>query len=38
MDFAIAAKLLEANGGRLIRPPRDAAGSPVLAVLLRAAR
>jgi hypothetical protein len=38
MDFAIAEKLLEANGGRLIRPPRDAAGGPVLAVLLRAAR
>jgi PAS domain S-box-containing protein len=37
MDFATAEKLLEANGGRLIRPPRDAAGSPVLAVLLRAA-
>jgi PAS domain S-box-containing protein len=37
MDFAIAAKLLEANGGRLIRPPRDAGGGPVLAVLLRAA-
>ena len=38
MDFATAEKLLEANGGRLIRPPRDAAGGPVLAVLLRAAR
>ena len=38
MDFAIAEKLLEANGGRLIRPPRDAAGGAVLAVLLRAAR
>ena len=37
MDFATAEKLLEANGGRLIRPPRDA-GGPVLAVLLRAAR
>jgi hypothetical protein len=37
-DFATAEKLLEANGGRLIRPPRDAAGGPVLAVLLRAAR
>jgi len=37
MDFATAEKLLEANGGRLIRPPRDAAGGPVLAVLLRAA-
>jgi len=38
MDFAIAEKLLEANGGRLIRPPRDASGGPVLAILLRAAR
>jgi len=38
MDFATAEKLLEANGGRLIRPPRDAPGGPVLAVLLRAAR
>jgi PAS domain S-box-containing protein len=38
MDFATAEKLLEANGGRLIRPPRDAGGGPVLAVLLRAAR
>jgi PAS domain S-box-containing protein len=38
MDLATAEKLLEANGGRLIRPPRDAAGGPVLAVLLRAAR
>jgi len=38
MAFAAAQKLLEANGGRLIRPPRDAAGGPVLAVLLRAAR
>jgi PAS domain S-box-containing protein len=37
MDFAIAEKLLEANGGRLIRPPRDA-GGPSLTVLLRAAR
>jgi hypothetical protein len=37
MDFAIAEKLLEANGGRLIRPPRDAAG-PSLTVLFRAAR
>jgi PAS domain S-box-containing protein len=37
MDFAAAEKLLEANGGRLIRPPRHA-GGPVLAVLLRAAR
>jgi PAS domain S-box-containing protein len=37
MDFAIAEKLLEANGGRLIRPPRGAGGL-VLAVLLRAAR
>ncbi len=37
MDFAIAEKLLEANGGRLIRPLRDASG-PVLAILLRAAR
>ena len=36
-DFATAEKLLEANGGRLIRPTRDAAGGPVLAVLLRAA-
>jgi len=38
MDLATAEKLLEANGGRLIRPPRDAAGGPALAVLLRAAR
>jgi hypothetical protein len=37
MDFATAEKLLEANGGRLIRPTRDATG-PVLAILLRAAR
>lgn len=37
MDFAAAEKLLEANGGRLIHPPRDA-GGPVLAILLRAAR
>ena len=37
MDFATAEKLLEANGGRLIRPTRDAAG-PVLGILLRAAR
>jgi len=35
MDFAIAGKLLEANGGRLIPPTRDAAG-PMLAILLRA--
>jgi PAS domain S-box-containing protein len=38
MAFAAAEKLLEANGGRLIRPPRDATGRPALAVLLRAAR
>jgi PAS domain S-box-containing protein len=38
MDLGTAEKLLEANGGRLIRPPRDAGGGPVLAVLLRAAR
>ena len=38
LDLATAEKLLEANGGRLIRPPRDAPGGPVLAVLLRAAR
>ena len=37
MDFAIAEKLLEANGGRLIRPARDG-GEPTLTVLLRAAR
>ena len=37
MDFAIAEKLLEANGCRLIRPARDASG-PVLAILLRAVR
>ena len=37
MDFATAEKLLEANGGRLVRPARDA-GGPVLAILLRAAR
>jgi hypothetical protein len=37
MDFATAEKLLEANGGRLIRTPRDA-GGPVLAIHLRAAR
>ncbi|HSD65812.1 MAG TPA: PAS domain-containing protein, partial [Vicinamibacteria bacterium] len=35
MDFAIAAKLLEANGGRLVLAAGDAAG-PALAVLLRA--
>ena len=28
MDFATAEKLLEANGGRLIRPPRDARAGP----------
>ena len=33
MDFATAEKLLEANGGRLIRPPRDAAGGPVAPIL-----
>jgi PAS domain S-box-containing protein len=38
LDLGNAEKLLEANGGRLIRPPRDAGGGPVLAVLLRAAR
>jgi hypothetical protein len=38
MDFATAEKLLEANGGHLIRPPRNAVGGPILAVLLRAAR
>ena len=38
MAFAAAQKLLEANGGRLIRPPRDATDGPALAVLLRAAR
>jgi PAS domain S-box-containing protein len=38
LAFATAQKLLEANGGRLILPPRDATGGPVLAVLLRAAR
>ena len=37
MDFATAEKLLEANGGRLVPPARDA-GGPVLAILLRAAR
>jgi PAS domain S-box-containing protein len=37
MDLGIAEKLLEANGGRLIRPVRDAA-EPTLTVLLRAAR
>jgi hypothetical protein len=37
MDFAIAEKLLEANGGRLIRPVRDGNES-VLSILLRAAR
>jgi PAS domain S-box-containing protein len=37
MDLVTAEKLLEANGGRLIRPARDA-GGPVLAILLRAAR
>jgi PAS domain S-box-containing protein len=37
MDFALAEKLLEANGGSLIRPVRDA-GEPALTVLLRAAR
>jgi PAS domain S-box-containing protein len=37
MDLTIGEKLLEANGGRLIRSTRDASG-PTLAVLLRAAR
>jgi PAS domain S-box-containing protein len=37
MDLGIAEKLLEANGGRLIRPVRDAA-EPTLTVLLRATR
>jgi PAS domain S-box-containing protein len=37
MDFAAVEKLLEANGGHLILPARDA-GGPVLAILLRAAR
>jgi hypothetical protein len=37
MDLGIAEKLLEANGGQLIRPVRDA-GEPALTVLLRAAR
>jgi PAS domain S-box-containing protein len=36
-DFGTAEKLLEANGGRLIRLPREAGGT-VMAVLLRAAR
>jgi PAS domain S-box-containing protein len=36
-DLGLAEKLLEANGGRLIRPLRDAS-PPVLTVLLRAAR
>ncbi|HEX9186614.1 MAG TPA: hypothetical protein VGB87_06070, partial [Vicinamibacteria bacterium] len=35
MDLGPAEKLLEANGGRLIRP---VAGEPTLSVLLRAAR
>jgi PAS domain S-box-containing protein len=38
MDLATAEKLLEANGGRLIRPAREVGGGPVLAILLRAAR
>jgi len=37
MDLGIAEKLLEANGGRLIRPVRDAP-EPTLTVLLPAAR
>jgi PAS domain S-box-containing protein len=37
VDLGAAERLLEANGGRLIRPPRDA-GGPTLAILLRAAR
>jgi PAS domain S-box-containing protein len=37
MDLAAAEKLLEANGGRLVAPARDA-GGPVLAILLRATR
>ena len=36
-DLGLAEKLLEANGGRLIRPLRDAS-RPALTVLLRAAR
>ncbi len=36
-DLGLAEKLLEANGGRLIRPLRDAS-EPALTVLLRAAR
>jgi len=36
-DLGLAEKLLEANGGRLIRPLRDAS-QPALTVLLRAAR
>ncbi len=37
MDLAIAEKLLEANGARLIRPVRGASG-PALTVVFRAAR
>ena len=37
MDLAIAEKLLEANGARLIRPVRGAQG-PALTVVFRAAR
>ncbi|HXK10598.1 MAG TPA: PAS domain-containing protein [Vicinamibacteria bacterium] len=37
IDLGAAEKLLEANGGRLIRPVRDA-GDSALSVLLRAAR
>jgi hypothetical protein len=37
MDLAAAEKLLEANGGRLVAPARDA-GGPVLVILLRATR